>query len=411
MVYQTYTNNTFSTSTDDRPYVLLMTCDQNLADQINAYMHRQGIEVSTLSRRSEMQDWMQSQRPDIILIDNYLPDTDALSLCQELRQPPTSSYVPILVLVENLERQEELALRLSGADDYLNKPIIERDLLVRVMTLWRIKRQFDQLTRANQDLMQDLVSQNHALQQTLARQDELQRISDEAKILKIQVIDNVNHEFRTPLLQIKSAITILIDMGREASSDPQYNVVSEMAKQSVSRLEEIIENFSRLQLIENVKPSPMILRDGLRQGINSIRRSWSRRNDTGRIRHSVDDLTLLVMADRLALPRIMYLLLDNALKFSDAEIDLLVEAVGPSTLRIGVRDYGIGIAPHYHEQIFDAFFQVEHGSSRKYSGVGIGLTAAQMLAESMGTRIQVESQLGAGSFFYFMLPLVSIEAS
>lgn len=405
---QTFTN-LLGTSSDNRPSILLMTYDQSLADQINDYMHRQGIEVSTLSRRAEMFAWMQNQHPDIVLIDNYLPDTDVLSLCQDLRQPPTTGYIPILALVDNLERQEELALRLSGADDYLNKPIVERDLLVRIMTLWRIKRQIDQLTHANQDLMNDLVAQNHRLQQTLARQDELQRISDEAKILKMQVIDNVNHEFRTPLLQIKSAITMLIEMGREQATDPQYTVVSEMAKQSVSRLEEIIENFSRLQLIENVKPSPMILRDGLRQGINSIRRSWSRRNDVGRIRHNADDQTVLVMADRLALPRIMYLLLENALKFSDDDIELVVENLPHHMLRIGVRDYGIGIHPAHQEQIFEAFFQVDHGSKRRYGGVGIGLTAAQMLAESMGTRVQVESRLGEGSFFYFILPLVNID--
>ncbi|PJF42003.1 MAG: hypothetical protein CUN55_10705 [Phototrophicales bacterium] len=198
-------------------------------------------------------------------------------------------------------------------------------------------------------------------------------------------------------------------MGREKSTDPQYETVAEMAKQSVSRLEEIIENFSRLQLIENVKPSPIILRDGLRQGINSIRRSWSRRNDIRRIQHNSDQYNMLVIADRLALPRIMYLLLDNALKFSDDNVDIIVDFIQHKHVRIGIRDYGIGIAPEHHKHIFEAFYQVDHGTKRKYSGLGIGLTAAQMLAESMGTHIQVESQLGEGSFFHFTLPLANID--
>lgn len=407
MVSQTYTANASLSGMDNRPDLLLLTADISLAEQINDYMHRQGIEVSTLSHRIDVLDWLEDNHPDIVVIDYQLPDADALAMCQVFREPPTIGYLPILVLVDNLERQEELALRLSGADDYLNKPIIERDLLVRIMTLWRIKRQFDELTQANRNLMEDLVDQNKKLQHMLAQHEELRRISDEARILKMQVIDNVNHEFRTPLLQIKSAVSILIDMG-QGGADPQHRVVSEMAKQSVSRLEDIIENFSRLQLIENVKPSAMILRDGLRQGINSIRRSWSRRNDINRIRHNIDDLSTLVMADRLALPRIMYLLLDNALKFSDEPIDLTVKFIGNDSLRISIRDTGIGIAEKHHEQIFEPFFQVDHGSKRKFGGVGIGLTAAQMLAESMGTFIQVNSTLGNGSTFYFDLPLASI---
>src|SRR5690606_38851856 len=111
-------------------------------------------------------------------------------------------------------------------------------------------------------------------------------------------------------------------------------------------------------------------------------------------------------ADRKAVSRILFLLLDNAMKFSDNDqpIEVRTKRYDDKTVWVGVIDYGIGIAPEHHARIFEPFFQVDTGSTKQYSGAGVSLAAAQILARSMNTEIEMESRQGKGSTFFFKLP-------
>ena len=76
---------------------------------------------------------------------------------------------------------------------------------------------------------------------------------------------------------------------------------------------------------------------------------------------------------------------------------------------VGVQDFGIGIAQEDQDRIFDAFFQVDGSSTRRYGGTGTGLALAMLLAAGMNTSIEVESQPDKGSMFSFSLPVASLD--
>jgi CheY-like chemotaxis protein len=116
------------------------------------------------------------------------------------------------------------------------------------------------------------------------------------------------------------------------------------------------------------------------------------------------------VGDPLRLRQILMNLLSNALKFTDfGEISIYVGSVGmtprEATLRFAIRDTGIGISPADQERIFAPFTQVDASPTRRHGGTGLGLAIASDLIRAMGGNRAVESEVGKGSKFSFVVPL------
>ncbi len=122
----------------------------------------------------------------------------------------------------------------------------------------------------------------------------------------------------------------------------------------------------------------------------------------------------LVMGDPLRLSQIVSNLVSNALKFTEKGGILvtatMAEGVEPS-LRIAVRDTGIGIPDDKLPVLFEAFTQAEQSTSRRFGGTGIGLTICRRLVGAMGGTIAVESTVGSGSTFSFVIPVARVASA
>ena len=117
------------------------------------------------------------------------------------------------------------------------------------------------------------------------------------------------------------------------------------------------------------------------------------------------DSALAVRADPKKLQQVLVNLLSNAAKYTadGGSITIGAERAG-GNVRIWVRDSGIGIAKEQFEQVFEPFLQVERGTKRRFSGVGLGLTIARDLARRMKGDIVLESKLGDGTTASLVLP-------
>ncbi len=393
----------------DAPHLLIVDDEPQKAIELKNYMERQGCLVTVAFDGHKALELIYKERPDLIILDLVMPDLDGLTICQRIKEDASLGYLPVIVVTDDHEKRKRLEVGVSGADDYLPKPVNQQDLFLRVLALLRIKRQIDRLILENQGLDADLKARNEELQRTLADLQEAMVTAEHAEMLKKHIIESVDHELRTPMLQIKSAVSILVEVVRELSNDEKNHTVARMAMQAGGRMEELINNISQLHLIEHLKLAPTMLNDAITQSINSLRRSWSHQHEVGRIKLR-DAPMPPVIADRRAVSRILFLLLDNALKFSpeDSIVDIEM-GQRDDQVWVSVQDYGIGISHEHQQNIFDAFFQVDTGSTKRYSGVGVGLALAQMLAEGMNTRIQVESNPGRGSTFFFSLPIADLD--
>lgn len=115
--------------------------------------------------------------------------------------------------------------------------------------------------------------------------------------------------------------------------------------------------------------------------------------------------------DPVKLRQVLLNLVSNALKFTEqGEITLSATRVPPANneaerIAIAVKDTGMGIAPEIQERIFEAFYQGDSGSSRKFRGTGLGLSIVRQLTTLLGGRLTVQSSPGQGSTFAVILPV------
>ena len=399
----------------EAPHLLIVDDEPEKAIALKDYMERQGCMVSLAYGGEQALQIVQEERPDLVILDLVMPDMDGLAICQQLKQDSSLGYLPVIVVTDDHEKRKRLEVRLSGADDYLPKPVNEQDLFLRVLALLRTKGQLNYLITENQTLTNHLKEQNTELEKTLDHLRKAMQLANQAELLKKHITESVEHELRTPMLQIKSAVAILVEVVDDLSKDEKNHTVAQMATQAVGRMEELIHNISQLHLIENLKSAPFLVNDAIVQSIHSLRRSWARRHEIHRVKYQQGELKP-VIADRRAVSRILFLLLDNALKFSPkesfVEIRTQEEQIDPERPRqvvVRVIDKGIGIPPEKLDRIFEPFFQVDTGTTKQFGGAGVGLATAQMLAQSMGIEVKVTSQPGIGSTFYFPLPVAQLD--
>jgi signal transduction histidine kinase len=383
------------------PRMLIVNDEHHEAHALHVYMKRQGFDVNLAYNGQEALHQVYQHQPDLVILDLDMPGLDGLGVCQRLKTDPKLSYIPVIIIIDAQEQRKRLAGMLSGADDYFTKPVIEKDLLLRSQSLIRTKRQIDRLIAENRFLNNSLAEQDAKVEKAL-------EVVTQTENLKSHIIESINHELRTPMLQIKSAVSMLVDVVNELSDVERDHNIGRMATQAVARMEDLIKNISQLYLADNLKLSPVVLHDAITQALHALRRSWSHQSHVERVQLHTSDLPP-VIADRRAVSRILFLLLDNALKFSkDTDVEIHTRQVDRHTAWVGVRDYGIGIAPEHQNDIFDIFYQVERGANKRFGGAGIGLTLAQMLSQGMNTSIQVKSKPGTGSTFWFTLPLADL---
>ncbi|MDD3804240.1 MAG: HAMP domain-containing sensor histidine kinase [bacterium] len=231
-------------------------------------------------------------------------------------------------------------------------------------------------------------------------------------MMKTGVIENISHELKSPMTKIKGYLDYLYSerMGelKETQKDALV-VVRKNVDNLLSQIDQIIkyakdESFQLEKEIFDVKKliSQIILVHLKEAEEKSIS-----------IEHDIDNLKDPILGDRAALQEVFDNLTVNALKFTDKNGKIRItgyERMENNVLNavIKVEDTGIGIPHDKLEKIFDRFYQVEQERSKKYPGMGLGLTIAKIIIEAHGGSISVSSVIGRGSTFKVVLPIKKI---
>jgi signal transduction histidine kinase len=265
--------------------------------------------------------------------------------------------------------------------------------LTRTLTVHREARSASETVDA-------LRLENEHLQQQI---HDYEQSSEELLILKEAMVSNIAHELRTPMLQIKAAVSQLV----ERVKDPQHQTIIEHSVRATERLEGVIHNITMLADELDIRPDLMIAQDVLELVMRDRRRGWESRKTLERLRFQIDEQRFITEGDPKALSNALQQLIDNALKFSDKDSPIEIELFRhEDRVYFSVRDYGVGIAPDQIERIFEPFYQIDGSSTRSYGGTGIGLALVRLILEKHNTHISVQSIPQQGSIFTFSLPII-----
>ncbi|NOZ27571.1 MAG: PAS domain S-box protein [Chloroflexi bacterium] len=221
-----------------------------------------------------------------------------------------------------------------------------------------------------------------------------------------EMIGNVSHELRTPLTLIKGYVELLKEGLLGPLTAAQVEAVTTLDVQS-ERLRYMVDRLLMLQTLDVTAVQATELR--LEPLLHKAIRAWETRSEESGVQFLIDvppDLPPLV-ADSHLLYQVLCNLIDNAVKFSPGGGQVRIRVwVEQEAVLMAISDQGVGIPPDKLEQIFECFYQVDGGSTRRFGGMGIGLALCRRIVELHGGRIWAESEgEGRGSTFYVMLPL------
>lgn len=228
-------------------------------------------------------------------------------------------------------------------------------------------------------------------------------IAEERRIdaIRRDFVANVSHELKTPV----GAMSLLAEtlVGETEPADRER--LSGMLQREAKRVEDIIDDLLELTRLEEgesetekVKVAKIVSKaiDKVRTFADGMRVQIAVTGDAGEEK---------VEVDRRAVVRALTNLIDNAVRYSEADQQVTVSVeVLESAVAISVKDDGVGIPRAELERVFERFYRVDRARSRETGGTGLGLAIVRHVAENHGGRVLVESKPGDGSTFTIELP-------
>lgn len=348
--------------------------------------------------------------PDLILLDIMLPDLNGFEVCKQLKADPLTEGIPIIFMTALADPVDKIKGLNLGAVDYITKPFQKEELLARVRGHVQLRQlnktlelQNQQLIELKNELENRVAERTAELSQALEKEKELNQ-------LKSRFITMASHEFRTPLAIISSSSGILqnfSDRLSEKRKQEHLETIQNTIKHIIQVLDDVLMiNQAEAEKIE-VKLEPLDIIKFCRHLKEEIEASF--------ISHEIDfyiDLGdeifnnyQLVLVDKKLLRQIITNLLTNAIKYSpDHNLVNFSLSRKDNQLILKISDYGIGIPPSDQVHLFEYF---QRGSNvGTLPGTGLGLSIVKKCVDLHQGEITLDSELGKGTVFTVILPLL-----
>lgn len=341
-------------------------------------------------------------RPTVILQDLVMPAIGGLDLLQLFRSNPITSETPIIVLSTKEDPVVKSQAFAAGASDYLVKLPDKIELIARIRSHTRSylnQIQRDEAYRALRESQRQLVESNTALMSVNEKLEEATRI-------KTEFLANMSHEIRVPMNGAVGMTALLLDTELTDAQRDFVETIRSCGDSLLTIVNDILD-FSKIESGKlELEEHPFDLPNCLEESMELLATKAAEKG-LDLAYDIADDVPSMLVGDVTRLRQILVNLVGNAVKFtSRGEVvissSMAVESE-PPMVQFSVRDTGIGIPKDKWDRLFKSFSQIDASTTRQFGGTGLGLAISNRLAESMGKRIWIESEVGKGSTFHFAI--------
>lgn len=208
-------------------------------------------------------------------------------------------------------------------------------------------------------------------------------------------INNMTHEFKTPITSIKLAANTILK-SQEISSNERLTKYVRIIDDQSSRLNAQVEKILNMAVVGKTGLELKMEKIHLNEILTDIKNNVDVRLPSHSKIHFEEHADVHIHADRIHFTNIIYSLLDNAIKYSHSNVDINLRLYGD---RIVVEDHGIGVSRENLKKIFKKFYRVSTGNVHNVKGFGLGLFYVKSILNKMGWEINVDSELNKGTKF------------
>jgi signal transduction histidine kinase len=334
--------------------------------------------VYTAASVAEAVELLPKCGPDIIVTDCYLPDKDGYEFSREVKKMEAYRHVPIIMVTGAGRREEVLKGLASGASDYILKPFDEAELIARVGAHLLSKKLFDEVT---------------------GERNKLVKLNDE----KNKLLGMAAHDLRNPLSSINGFAHLMLDEGyAEKRRD-----IAELIKKTSGEMLELVDNLLDISVIESGYVALTLHLNDLNPVIETrVKLFGMIATQKGiALNHKPSSIPPFIF-DLGKIQQVVDNLISNAIKFTRPGGNVGVgTSVENGRVRVEVTDDGVGIPEKEQEHLFTGQKKISVRPTGGERSTGYGLLIAAKIVKAHNGTIGVKSKPGAGSSFFFTLPM------
>lgn len=352
-----------------RSKILIVDDEQTMRMQLASMLATGEYEITSLANGKELLEQLPSIEPDLIILDVIMPEMDGFEVCRRVKAQTQFQHIPI-ILVTIMDGKKVVTEGLeAGAVDFLQKPVSKSELQVRVRSMLRIKKQYDELQR-------------------------MLRMREELSTMIV-------HDMSSPIVSVLLHTTLL----QEKITDPELLNHLEMIRLAADRLDSFVNDMLMLAKMEQSKLrlNPAIV-DVNQLALDAEQHFSIIAHSKGiKLKLELPVPSLEMSLDSNLFRRVIANLLANALQYSpsNTQVTLRLDSITRNHhihLCMQVVDEGSGIPEEYRNRIFEKF-EVVDLKRKGIPQIGLGLTFCKMAVDAHGGRIYVKSNHPRGSIF------------
>jgi two-component system sensor histidine kinase/response regulator len=318
------------------------------------------------------------KQPDLIITDWEMPEMSGLSAIEQLKKYPETKDIPVIMCTGIMITPQDLQTALeAGAVDFVRKPVEATELISRVQSMLKLSASYLKIKEQNVEL-------------------------EQLNIIKNRLLSVVSHDVRSPLQSLKGMLYLF---DNDALTLEEIKLIIKEVKVRTGQVTDFLENL--LHWVKNQFSQTILeltsfdVNTIIADTVNLLQPIAENKKVLLETQLSPD---LWVMADEETIKIVIRNLVSNAIKFCEVGDKILVSSTqNDQEVSIHVRDTGKGISPENLQKLFGLQHITTKGTQNEI-GTGLGLLLCKQYIERNGGTIDVESEKGAGSHFWFTLP-------
>ncbi len=364
------------------------------------------VRIATSGRRGIVA--VRTSVPDLIMLDITMPEMNGYEVCQQLKADDQLRDIPVIFISALDDALDKVKAFEVGGVDYVTKPFQIEEVLARIENQLRISQ-----------LQKELRETNNQLERQRAQLLEANQKLKDVEQAKADFTAMLVHDLKSPLTVVKTMLDLLQfdEVINQAIAEQRLTDVMVASERNVDKILDLIQEILEFSRIEsqnlNLDTEPVNIEGILRDCVVTTSVTALQNHIT--VEADIQENLPLVYGDRVKLERVFSNLLSNAVKFTPTNGKITIEArqmnqpdstsLDPPLIAVHISDTGEGIPAEEVPYVFEPYRQATKRKGRL--GVGLGLAIVKRIVTAHKGQLCVESQLGVGSRFTVLLPVLS----